>query len=125
MKKKEIKKECDKLWAELVKLKAGNKCEHCGKKSHLNSHHFFGRRALCLRHDPQNGVSLCVGCHKFSTVFSAHETPSLFDNWIIGERGGEWYDYLLKKHRGMQKVDYEETRALLKGEIAKYGTNKQ
>lgn len=84
----------DKAWSEYVKLRAGNRCEKCKNKNYLNSHHIFGRRNKSVRWEISNGCCLCVGCHKFSSKFSAHETPTLFTDWIKAKRGEEWYDEL-------------------------------
>ncbi len=29
-----------------------------------------------------NGITLCPGCHTFSSVFSAHKTPEAFTRWF-------------------------------------------
>jgi hypothetical protein len=84
----------DKNWSLIVKQRAGMKCEYCGKTAYLNSHHIFGRRNRSVRWEITNGICLCVGCHKFSSVFSAHETPLLFSRWVTDLRGEEWYDEL-------------------------------
>ena len=96
IKKEKIKdfyKQADKLWSELVKLLAWNKCEHCWKTEHLNSHHLWGRKNINLRWDTYNGMCLCPSCHKFSNVFSAHETPVSFSMWLYNLK---WNAYISK-----------------------------
>lgn len=114
MKKTEINK-LDKLWSEIVKTKAGNKCENCGKTFCLNSHHYLGRRDYKLRWNLDNGFCLCSGCHTFSSVFSAHQTPHLFCEWARNKRGIEWENNLTKMHNyfGL-KQNYDEVLAYLK-----------
>ena len=88
--KKRMKKLLDKKWAELVKLRAGYRCEWCGKKSErLNSHHIFSKRNTSTRWIPENGVCLCVGCH-----FRAHQEPVEFVRFIEKERGKDLLDML-------------------------------
>lgn len=84
----------DKAWATYVKNRAGNKCEYCGKTKYLNAHHIFGRRNRSVRWEISNSCCLCPACHTFSSVFSAHQTPTEFTRWIIDKRGEEWYDEL-------------------------------
>ena len=84
--KKTIEKKLDKVWSELVKQQAGNKCEVCGKREYLNAHHIVGRRNLRLRWELYNGVCLCSGCHTFKTN-SAHQNPEWFHQWLKSYRG--------------------------------------
>lgn len=82
-------KKLDIAWSEAVKIKAGHKCEVCGKEDGLNSHHIVGRRNRTVRWDTRNGVCLCVSHHKFG-VQSAHEDPLWFREWLEENR---WEDY--------------------------------
>ena len=86
----------DRLWADDVKLIAGSKCEYCSKTTTLNSHHIFGRSNFRLRWDVDNGMCLCAYHHMLGNV-SAHKSPLLFAEFMIKERGQEWYASLLKK----------------------------
>ena len=56
----------DKLWSEIVKIRAGHKCEYCGSTKNLNSHHVFTRVNASLRWDVDNGVCLCADHHRFN-----------------------------------------------------------
>lgn len=93
---KGIDKRLDDVWRVIVKLRAGSRCEKCGKTKNLNSHHIFGRRNKSLRWNLTNGCCLCPACHVFSSTFSAHQTPTAFTMWIIGERGEEWHEELMQ-----------------------------
>ena len=84
--KKTLKNKLDKAWSQLVKLRAGNKCEVCWNSETLNSHHVVGRRNLRLRWEVMNGVCLCVKHHKFGNQ-SAHENPVWFEDWLKENRG--------------------------------------
>lgn len=87
-----INKRLDDIWSQLVKLRAGNKCEVCGSTQHLNSHHIYSRAKMSVRWNVENGICLCVG-HHVGTSFSAHKTPLDFINWLIGYKSN---DYLRK-----------------------------
>lgn len=101
--KKTLKKKCDALWSELVKIKAGYKCELCGAKKNLQSHHIFGRRANSTRFYVPNGVCLCWRCH----FVEAEQNSTKFGLWIVAKRGQAWYDELNERHNQLVKIDYE------------------
>jgi ribosomal protein S14 len=88
-----IKKKLDKLWSEKIRQKG--RCEICGRKENLNSHHIIGRRSLNLRWDIRNGCCLCPACHTFSTN-SAHQNPLFFLDWLKKHRPDD-LKYLKKK----------------------------
>jgi len=72
-KPKSLKKQCDDLWIECIKARAGYKSEISGKKGRqiggehiLGSHHIFGKPNYRLRYDLDNGICLTNGGeHKF------------------------------------------------------------
>ena len=61
---KRLKKECDKLWSQAVRMRDGA-CILCGKREGLAAHHWIHSRARSLahRHDVRNGVTLCFADH--------------------------------------------------------------
>ena len=91
--KTKLRKKLDKLWSDRVKERAGYRCERCPKTDYLNSHHIIGRINLSLRWNLENGVCLCVGCHKFNQN-SAHNNPIDFLKWVSTIRD---LDYLQTK----------------------------
>lgn len=109
-------KKLDDLWSEIVKLEG--KCEKCGSRVNLNAHHIFGRRNFSVRWNLDNGISLCVSCHKFGR-HSAHESPMEFANWLIQERGQDWYDVLhFEANKTIRKIDKESVyRQLLESKV--------
>ena len=71
-----LQNRCLKLWCELVKVRAGNKCETsgCGAIERLNAHHIESYSLNPgLRYEPVNGLCLCPKCHKFGR-HSAHKS---------------------------------------------------
>jgi len=90
--KKTLIKKLDKSWSN--KVREYGMCESCGKTTNLNAHHFYSRAIRSVRWDVDNGFCLCVGCHVFSSKFSAHKTPAEFVEWAIDKRGQGWYDTL-------------------------------
>jgi hypothetical protein len=107
------------LWAKLVKLKAGNKCEKCGSVKFLNAHHIYGRNNYNCRYDLDNGCSLCSGCHKWRRD-SAHNAPLEFIELMITKRGQSWFSRLQKKAtKDIFKQDKDEIEKLLTKQLKK------
>lgn len=103
----------DVAWSKLVKLRAGMKCEYCGKSSPLNSHHIFSRSKRSVRWDAMNGVCLCVAHHTFSSGFSAHKTPTEFTYWLEDVKGRPFIDMLTQKAHQTSKLHKHEKEVLL------------
>lgn len=110
--RQKLKDQLDKLWAILVKQRAGYKCERSEKIAYLNSHHVFSKSNLSVRWDLDNGVCLNAGWHTLQTN-SAHKNPIEFINWIKGQRGVEWYKNLRIKANQIKKWTIPELRELL------------
>ena len=95
-KKDTLEKDLDKVWSELVKIRAGYKCELCGvKNKKLNSHHFVGRINRNLRWDLRNGMSLCTQHHR-NAKQSAHNDPEWFREKVLVSGRAEDYLYVNK-----------------------------
>ena len=110
---KGIDKKLDTCWREIVKNRAGMKCEKCGKDKNLNAHHIFGRRNKAVRWEISNGCCLCAKHHTFSSTFSAHQAPTAFSEWIIGVRGREWHDALMAMANRIKKWTKSDKQELL------------
>lgn len=107
--KKALSTKLDKAWAD--KVKEYGMCEVCHKTKSLNAHHFYSRSIRVVRWDVDNGFCLCVGCHVFSSKFSAHKTPAEFVEWAIEKRGITWYEDLKERKNSLIKLrdaDYED-----------------
>ena len=113
-KRRKLRDQLDKLWAEIVKQRAGYKCERerCDKTT-FNSHHIFSRSNLSVRWDLDNGVCLCSGHHTLNT-YSAHKAPIWFIDWLKKERGIEWYENLIVKANQVKKWTIPELEELVK-----------
>tara|TARA_R110000803_G_scaffold92847_2_gene160340 strand:+ start:74 stop:418 length:345 start_codon:yes stop_codon:yes gene_type:complete len=100
--KKPLIKKLDVAWSS--KVREFGMCENCHKTTRLNAHHFYSRSIRSVRWDVKNGFCLCVGCHVFSSNFSAHKTPAEFVEWAIEKRGIVWYDELKERKNRMVKL---------------------
>lgn len=88
-------------------------CEKCNKTTSLNAHHFYSRAIRSVRWDVENGFCLCVGCHVFSSKFSAHKTPAEFVEWAVKKRGEEWYESVQKKKNSVIKYVDADVKDLI------------
>ncbi len=100
-----LSKKADTLWSEVVRMRGA--CEYCGKTEYLNAHHIFWRNNKSLRWETLNGICLCSGCHTFSSVFSAHKTPTEFTYWLESVRWKEYIDTLTEMAHIPMKVTPE------------------
>ena len=62
---KRLKKAGLVLWSIVVRKRDGNRCIMCGKTEYLQAHHWLFRKSHSVRLalDPDNGATLCYGCH--------------------------------------------------------------
>ena len=107
--KRAIIKKLDTAWSK--RIRQYDRCEVCSKVRPLNAHHFYSRSIRVVRWDIDNGFCLCVGCHVFSSKFSAHKTPAEFVEWAIEKRGIDWYEELKERKNSMIKyndTDYDD-----------------
>ncbi len=96
-KKKRLKNKADKLWYH-KHLKEN--CEICGKRAN-QVHHFFPKGHYAhLRHDEDNAISVCQGCH-MKIHFTGSPEPIQI---LIKKRGEEWYNRLLEKSKERPKT---------------------
>jgi 5-methylcytosine-specific restriction endonuclease McrA len=107
-----IEKKLDLAWAKLVKLRAGYRCQVCGKTGRLDSHHIYSRAKKSVRWNPDNGLALCVG-HHIGSGFSAHKTPLDFHRWLEEKKGKDWCDRLSYKSNQLSKLTPYEKQVML------------
>ena len=75
------------------------KCQHATNSSGLHCAHIFSRRAKATRHDPDNALALCYGCHSW-----AHRHEPEFRAWVREEiLGPERFDALEARYRTIGK----------------------
>lgn len=109
--KKTVTKLLDAAWSRAVKKKAGFKCEVCGTKQHLNSHHYISRNNRMLRWDLRNGICVCAGCHTFRNE-SFHHNP-VFGHFWMEENRWEDLGYLACHQNEIKKWTLEEMESAL------------
>jgi hypothetical protein len=108
----------DDLWAKLVKVHAGHKCEMAGHEWECNgglqSHHIVGRSEFTLRWELDNGECLCAKHHiNFAEAF-----PALYHADLERRHPGlleRLSELRLKRKLTGQKTDVDKALETLKG----------
>ena len=117
--RKTITRELNRLWSLIVKERAGNRCEICGKTTGLNSHHIFGKKSQIKRFDIDNGICLCISHHTYGQV-CAHSTSydgqKEFHKILEEIRGVEFLEGLKQKYINPPKY----TSSFLESMIEEY-----
>ncbi len=95
-------------------MRAEWKCERCGNrpaKKGLHCHHFIRRRYKATRYDPDNGVSLCLGCHQYFSENRDEEEAFMINK--LGQRGVD----MLKARARVIDLDRELIKLYLEEQI--------
>jgi hypothetical protein len=108
-----------KLWGEVVKERAGNKCEYPGcsiNYTQLHPHHYFNRKNKSVKYDPDNGICLCHIHHTHGNE-AAHLDPDFKEKWLkSGKRPNGWLKELTTKKNIIVK-DNDDYRAMWKEQL--------
>lgn len=112
---KTLKKECDKLWADCVKAKAGHKSEISGKTESLHAHHLVGKANFHMRYCLENGICLTAGEH----FYVAHHAGRVedFRSVVKALRGVHVFENLNILAHYNTKVDLWGVREYFKKEL--------
>ncbi len=100
------RKKADTQWSLLIR-RIWPDCVVCGKNSILHAHHLVTRSIGGLRHDLNNGISLCPSCHMYSNHLSAHKAPFEFMLWLEEHRPTQ-YMWAKEHRRHVGKYNYKE-----------------
>jgi hypothetical protein len=96
-------KPADVLWSNLVRERDQFLCQfdagnpHFAERQGLHAHHLFGRTGPG-RHMLANGISLCMGHHRY-----AHAHPLDFHDMIRDRMGHDEYDELRRECKRLTK----------------------
>ena len=108
-------KALDKLFSEVIRLRANGFCEHCGhwvEFAGINPSHFAGRSNKMLRWDEYNVQGLCNDCHM---RFTNHKNEYFL--WILKRIGEDGMVDQIKRANTIQKQDYEVIKEQLQNRI--------
>ena len=112
-KRTSLKARCDRLAAQIVKARAGGKCERCGAVAPLDWAHIFPRRHHSVRWNPDNALAMCRPCHTYTGTH-----PAAFLTWLLDWRGREWVEEMERRANTQWNKDYAEVLAELTKEKA-------
>ena len=105
----------DELWSKAIRLRDG-KCVKCGSVRGLHAAHIFPKGSYpLLRHNLDNGLTLCYKDH----YFWAHINPIEFVEFVKSFLGVEKYNKLLEESRDRTlhqlpgDKDYEKIEKIL------------
>jgi len=112
-------KDCDMLWAFIIKARAGWRCELAGKDSVrctdvMQAAHLYTRGVPKIRHDLRNGRCTCSGHHSYYT-FNEHEWQTM-----CGKYWGRDYTDLNLYRQTVSKPDLGLIFQVLKIEARQY-----
>jgi len=84
-----MKRILDRLWQKLIALIHKGRCAKCNSTYLCSGHHIIKRRFHYVRWDADNGILLCLTCHRW-----AEEHEKDFFTWLKMRypKVYEWYD---------------------------------
>lgn len=113
----------DILMSSLIRERANWQCERCkreypeGHRAGLEHSHIWGRRRHSVRWEPDNGMALCTGCHRY--IGANHDEHEALALKILGE---ERYNEIRLKANTVRRWKAWEKVALykrMKAELAR------
>lgn len=117
-----LKKECDALWGEIIKKRAGYRSEVSNKKGRqiggdyiLHPHHIAKKPNNRLRYEISNGICLTAGEHNFGIHGSQEEK---YRDLIKRVRGNDIYERLSLLRNG-KSDDLRMVKIYLEQELEK------
>lgn len=75
-------RELDDAFSTMIKSRDNWMCQICGSDYKPCCHHIIPRENKEYRYVEDNAITLCLKCHKFSRVISAHNNPLAFFLWL-------------------------------------------
>ena len=93
MSRKSLRKDCDRLWQQVITGLAFGRCAKCKLPVPVSGHHIISRRFIKLRYELCNGMPLCVRCHEW-----AHGHPSEFIMWMSSEYSMHYKWHNVNRH---------------------------
>lgn len=112
----------DDVFSKLVRERAGNTCEWCGKycgakheNGRLDCSHIFSRRHTAIRWHPDNAVAHCFTCHQ-----TYGENPVAANRWLMEHFGQGYMDLLEEKKNTIKKYTKGDREDLHKHLVSEY-----
>lgn len=110
-----LKKQCDKLWSELIKKRAGYKSELSGRAERLHSHHIMGKPNYRLRFEVKNGICLTAGEHFYGVHNQGRQKD--YEDKIRAVKGENIYEELNLLRHSNGKTDLKLVKLFLEQQL--------
>lgn len=115
---KRLFNECQALWSEAVKARAGYKSEISGKTERLNSHHLAGKPNYRLRFDLDNGY--CCTSSEHGWGFHNTGRAEKYKRMVKKQRGEDIFERLEQLSWEVCKTDLSLVKLYLEQELLKF-----
>ena len=105
----------DKLFSEVIRLRANGFCEHCHryvKNEGINPSHYYGRIHHSTRWDEDNVQGICSPCHA-----GFHDKRMEYFEWLFHRLGAERMCILADKAEVIANQDYDTIKTQLQNRI--------
>jgi len=117
--RRQLHKELDDLWREIIYLKYNFTCEMCGEKmtpENCHAHHVIFRGNYNVRHDLENGSLLCNWNHNFAPNAPHHDNEKYIEWFNLHRPEGLYQKLLIKSNEkgGAKKLEITELLNLKK-----------
>lgn len=118
---KDLKKECDRLWAECVKARAGYRSEISKLNTEvLAAHHIAGKGCYRLRYELENGICLLNNKEHIHGVHSSDPLKAeIYRSRILKVRGEDIFERMNALKQSKEKTDLKMVeiwlRSVLRG----------
>lgn len=107
-----LMKKADKLWSDIVIMRANNRSEVSGELSRkvggaaiIQAHHICRKPNYSLRYDLENGIALTSGEHNFGIHGNLEE---VYREKIKAVRGEDVYQQLMNNDRDLGKKSLQQ-----------------
>lgn len=125
MNHKQLKKECDALWFECVKARAGYKSEYSGNRGKqvggehsICGHHICGKGSYALRYSIENGMCLTNGEHMY--IAHRQDRESALKAKIEQLRGADFFEKIADLKWQRAKTDLFLIKIYLQQQLEGY-----
>ena len=98
----------DRLFRKYILRRDSYTCQRCGREypedncQGLHVSHYWGRGRENTRHDPDNGILLCFGCHQ---LWGHGDLRQKYTDFMVNKLGQEGFDRLAVQAYTFKKRD--------------------
>jgi hypothetical protein len=101
-------------WSSLVRAKAGDVCEICGRTGKLDAHHIFRKQSNYMKTLLSNGIALCFNCHRNGIHSPDWKDQRIMSDKIQAYKGEEEMERLNRLKHNPPKLTLDELKEIRK-----------